>query len=183
MTMYQGRQSVPSKQWKIWPWVTTVMIIVGICGVCALAAVFKLDEMTSSTGVEPSATMGQQVRDGDLLFVVEKVDCSAVTVGAVPVVRKAQGKFCVVSLSVSNRGDTARTFVSLSQKAFDQRGREYSADDAAGLLVMPQSWVSQINPGSKMSGVLVFDVPGDVELVSVVLHDGTFSSGVKVMIG
>jgi hypothetical protein len=184
MTMYQGRSQV--KKRKLWPIVVAlgVLAVCGVCGVGVVTGIVKGGDLTSSTtAVGSSATVGQPVSDGGMRFVVEKVDCSATQLGPQLVARKAQGKFCVVSLAVTNTGKSAATFPSSAQRATDAAGAEYSPDDAAALLVTPEAWMAQINPGSTMRGVLVFDVPAPTMLTQVVLHDGMFSGGVRVNIG
>jgi len=64
MTVYRGKQAI-SREWKIWPWVTIVLVVIGICGACwGLVAAFGLlksgDELVSSTvPVDSSASVGQ----------------------------------------------------------------------------------------------------------------------------
>jgi hypothetical protein len=186
MTMYEGRQHKPKKS-KTWPIVAAVLGVFAICGACALAGtlgLFKLGNDVTSTAVavDSSAGVGQSVEDGGLRFIVEKVDCSALSLGSEPITRRAQGRFCVVTLTATNLGSTAAMFVSSYQKGLDSSGREYSTDDAAALLVTPDAWLSQINPASTMRGCIVFDVPKDVQLVSLVLHGGWPTAGINIKI-
>lgn len=173
----------PSKR-KTWPIVLVGALFVAICGLCSLLSIIGLlgAPKSSGTSSQSSSGIGDSVSDGGLSFTVEKIDCSSSSVGKDPLSKKAQGKFCVVSLVVTNTGNSAQNFVSSNQKALDAGGREYSSDSAAALLLDSGAWVSQINPGSTMRGSIVFDVPAGVQLTTLVLRDGMFSSGVRVKV-
>lgn len=180
MTMYPpGYQAAPARRRKLWPFFVIAAVLV-LCGGCLIAGGINLAAMgRHSTTVTP---VGGSAADGGLTFHVEQMDCSSTSVGTGPVTRRAQGRFCVVQLSVGNRGSSARTFLATLQRALDAQGREYSPDDVAGLLVTPDAWVNQVNPGVTLRGAIVFDVPAGVELTHVVLHGGAFSRGVKVTV-
>jgi hypothetical protein len=42
---------------------------------------------------------------------------------------------------------------------------------------------THLNPGQRLEGTLVYDVPDPVTLARVELHDGPFSGGVSVELG
>ncbi len=130
----------------------------------------------------PAAGLGSPVRDGKFEFVVSKVDCGKSSVGTGGLEKKAQGQFCLVSLTVKNVGDKSQYLDGGSQMAMDAQGRQFSADAAAGIYLGDQgnTFLNQINPGNKVDGQLVFDVPKDVKLVKLQLHDSPFSGGVPV---
>jgi len=130
----------------------------------------------------PAAGLGSPVRDGKFEFVVSKVDCGKSSVGTGGLVKKAQGQFCLVSLTVTNVGDKSQYLDGSSQMALDAQGRQFSADAAAGVYLGDQgnTFLNQINPGNKVDGQLVFDVPKEVRLVKLQLHDSPFSAGVSV---
>ncbi|HEY8504926.1 MAG TPA: DUF4352 domain-containing protein, partial [Gemmataceae bacterium] len=88
--------------------------------------------------------------------------------------------FCLVTVDVTNHGDEPRTLEPFSQKAFDARGREYSADDEAWLALEDSPLLEEINPGNRVRGVIVFDVPRGTQLTRLELHDSPFSGGVTV---
>ena len=57
---------------------------------------------TTAAKTEPG--IGDAVRDGKFEFVVTKVDCSKSKVGSQYLNKKAQGKFCMISVNVKNIG-------------------------------------------------------------------------------
>jgi hypothetical protein len=69
------------------------------------------------------------------------------------------------------------------QTLFDAQGREFTTDTAAtAIMKVPdsESFLTTINPGNSVNGVLVFDVPEGVAPTYIELHDSMFSSGVLV---
>lgn len=128
--------------------------------------------------------MNQPVRDGKFEFVVSGMDCTKTKVGDQYLNKTAQGKFCIVALSVKNVGDQAQTFSDFDQKAKDAQGRTLDADSTAGIyLKESNSWLNKINPGNQVKGSIVFDVPKDGTLTELTLHDSAFSGGVAVKLG
>jgi hypothetical protein len=126
--------------------------------------------------------LGDKVRDGKFEFTVTKMDCSKSNVGGEYLNKKAQGKFCQISLTVKNIGDEAQTFSGSSQKALDAKGTEYSNDGEAELYANRDNstFLNEINPGNQTKGNLIFDVSKATKLTSLELHDSPFSGGVKV---
>jgi hypothetical protein len=126
--------------------------------------------------------VGDPVRDGKFEFTVTKVDCSRSKVGNEYLNKKAQGKFCQISLTVKNIGDEAQTFDGSSQKAMDAKGTEFSNDGAAEMYANQDNstFLNEINPGNQTKGKVIFDVPRSTTLTSLELHDSPFSGGVTV---
>ena len=131
---------------------------------------------------EAKPGIGDKVRDGKFEFVVTKIDCSKSKVGSQYLNKKAQGKFCLVNVSVKNIGKEAQLFHGSSQKATDAKGTEYSNDGAAELYANDDNatFLNEINPGNSAKGRLIFDVPKSVKLTALELHDSPFSGGVEV---
>ncbi|MFI7598997.1 DUF4352 domain-containing protein [Actinoplanes sp. NPDC049681] len=137
---------------------------------------------------EPVATrdsgpgLGDPVRDGKFEFTVTKLDCSKTKVGSEFLNEKAQGKFCIISVTVKNIGKEAQTFDGSSQKAYDAEGTEFSNDTGAEIYANEGSptFLQEINPGNQVKGKLIFDVPKSTTLTALELHDSVFSGGVKV---
>lgn len=141
---------------------------------------------TSATPPPPAAArLGSPVRDGKFEFVVSKVDCGKSTLGSGGLTKKAQGQFCLVALTVTNVGNESQYLDASSQKAMDAQGRQFSPDTAAAIYLGDQgnTFLNQINPGNKVDGQLVFDVPKDVKITKLQLHDSPFSGGVSVALG
>jgi hypothetical protein len=128
---------------------------------------------------------GEAVRDGKFEFAVTRVDCSRTTVVLERLKTTADGKFCVVGLTVRNVGDGAKYFVGQAQKAYDAAGAEYGSDELAGLYANRgvEAFVRRIGPGETATGKLVFDVPKKAALVALELHDSPLSGGVRVPLG
>ena len=130
------------------------------------------------------AGLGDPVRDGQFQFVVRSVDCGARSVGQGFGRQQALGQFCLVALQVENTGSEGRTFGGGQQHLFDLAGRRHDPDLAAtarhggGRLLS-----THLNPGQRLSGTLVYDVPERVEPARVELHDAPFSRGASVMLG
>jgi hypothetical protein len=55
-------------------------------------------------------------------------------------------------------------------------------DAATGETPMHESstFLEQINPGNTVKGKLVFDVPKETKLASIVLHESEFTAGVRI---
>ncbi len=145
---------------------------------------------TATTRPTPKAVpagpgLGDAVRDGKLEFVVSRVDCSRVTIGIEHLKRTASGKFCVVSMSVRNIGDGAKYFVGHSQKAYDAAGAEYGSDELAGVYANrgTEAFLRKLDPGERVAGKVVFDVPKTTRLTTLKLHDSPLSRGVAVTLG
>jgi hypothetical protein len=146
------------------------------------------DGGSSSTGGGPSEKavgLNQAVQDGKFEFTVTGVDCSKNTLGADPVSTQAAGVFCLVNVSVANIGNEAQTLDSTSQYGYDAAGKKYSTDTEAAFYLQNagDTLFEQLNPGTSVDGVLVFDVPAGTQLTTLELHDSMFSGGVTVNLG
>jgi len=131
-----------------------------------------------------AAGIGVPVRDGKFEFTVTKVEVGPARIGNQYLGKDAQGQFILVHLTIGNIGDVAQIFSDSGQKLFDAQGREFSADTAAAIyLDDSQSFLNEINPGNQVNGIVVFDVPKDVQPTSIELHDSIFSGGVTVSLG
>ncbi|MFI5889938.1 DUF4352 domain-containing protein [Actinoplanes sp. NPDC051513] len=136
-------------------------------------------------GSKPPPGVGDAVRDGKFEFVVSRVDCSQTSVGLEHFKRTANGKYCVVSLSVRNIADGSQFFLGAAQKAFDATGASYGNDEIAGVYANhdTETFLRKVDPGRRVDGRLVFDVPKAAKLTSLELHDSLLSGGVKVTLG
>jgi hypothetical protein len=124
------------------------------------------------------------VRDGQFEFTVTKVQKGVKTVGDEYFNEKAQGQFVLVSVTVSNIGDSPQTLSDSSQKVRDAKGREFSTDTGAAIYLKDNKvFFEEINPGNSVKGTLVFDMPKGTAPASIELHDSPFSGGVTVQLG
>jgi Domain of unknown function (DUF4352) len=128
------------------------------------------------------AGIGAEVRDGKFAFTVTKVKPGVRTLGSGPLASKPQGQYVLIYVTVRNIGKEPQAFSDTVQKLVDSSGREYSAASGDAAVSMGDSNVlfNEINPGNKVKGILVYDVPKGTRLKSLELHDSAFSDGVKV---
>lgn len=131
---------------------------------------------------ESAGVIGEPVRDGQFEFTVTDIETGIDSVGDGFSSEQPQGQFVIVDVSVHNIGDDAQTFTSGAQNLIDSQEREFDAASATAVMALPDSeaFLEEINPGNAVDGQLLFDVPDDVELTSIELHDSPFSGGVVV---
>ncbi|TKK87525.1 DUF4352 domain-containing protein [Herbidospora galbida] len=129
-----------------------------------------------------TAGIGDTVRDGDFAFKVTKVEKGLAQVGEGFLVSEAQGQYVLIHVTVKNIGTESQMFSDSSQKLVDKKGRQFDADSGAAALGLKNSnsFLNSINPGNSVKGILLFDVPRNITLKSVELHDSIFSDGVEV---
>ena len=130
----------------------------------------------------PVNGIGREYRDGKFAFTVTKIKKGVHRVGDQYLGQTAQGQFVLVSVTVQNIGNEARTFDNSSQKLTDSQGRDFDADGQATIAMGEESnaFLKDINPGNGVKGILIFDVPQGVKLKSLELHDSPFSGGVTI---
>ncbi len=135
----------------------------------------------SGSGAAPASGLNQAVRDGKFEFTVKKVKCGVKSVGGDFLETKAQGQFCLVTMKIKNIGTEAQTFDASSQEA--KNGEvTYKADGTASLYANedPNTFLNEINPGNSVTAIVVFDIPKNGKLQTLVLHDSPFSGGVEI---
>ena len=129
--------------------------------------------------------IGDPVRDGNFEFVVSGAECGVQEVeGTLDYQRAtARGQFCLVSISVTNIGDEPQLWFDGAQEGLTDTGATVETDGQASDYAsdVGATGFEDINPGLSIEGiVLAFDIAPDQTLEAVVLHDSTFSRGVKV---
>jgi hypothetical protein len=143
----------------------------------------NLGQADRGGGREPAGP-GDPVGDGQFEFVVRSVDCGARSVGEGFGRHTALGQFCLVSFRVENTGTEGRTFGGGQQYLFDREGNRHDPDLAATAGHGGQRlWSTHLNPGQRLAGTLIYDVPDRVGLARVELHDAPFSGGASVVLG
>ncbi|GAA3756761.1 DUF4352 domain-containing protein [Salinactinospora qingdaonensis] len=121
---------------------------------------------------EAAAGIGDTVESGAFAFTVTEVETGVQEVGDNPYLSETpQGQYVIVHVTVENIGDEAGTFDSSSQTLLDGEGKEYSTDTSAELALDSDSFLNEINPGNKVEGKLVYDVPAGVEPTEIELRD------------
>jgi hypothetical protein len=154
-------------------------------GAAALLVLLSVASNSRENGGDVGpAGLGDPVRDGQFEFVVRSVDCGARSVGEGIGRRPALEQFCLVALEVENTGREGRTFGGGQQYLFDDDGKRHDPDlDATVRLGDGHLLSTHLNPGQRLAGTLVYDVPDPVALARVELHDGPFSGGTSVTLG
>ena len=137
---------------------------------------------TTATASAGQAGIGTEVQDGAFAFTVTKVDTGLRALGQGVLRSEAQGSYVLVHVTVRNVGTESQLFTDSNQTLLDAQGREFTADTSAAMMNVPdsESFLTDINPGNSVDGVLVFDVPEGVAPASIELQDSMFSSGVLV---
>jgi hypothetical protein len=180
----------PPKKKKKWPWIVGGILLVMILGCVGVVAalgtaanevVETLDENAAGKNAV-AGEMNQPARDGKFEFTVTKLDCGKPSVGESVLAKKAQGEYCIISVTVKNIGTEAQSFDGSSQKAYDATGTQFSNDTAAELALSgdANTFLEQINPGNQVKGELVYDVPKGTKITAIELHDSFLSAGVKI---
>ncbi|GGO70842.1 hypothetical protein GCM10012289_35180 [Nonomuraea cavernae] len=78
--------------------------------------------------------------------------------------------FLLVHVTVKNIGDEAQAFTSSTQKLY-AKGKEFEADSGATIyLESSKSPYEKINPGNKVNGIVLFDIPKSVKPETIELH-------------
>ena len=178
-----GRQQLPG--WTSPPrkrrrWGRRLLVAVGV--LLALSVASNLEE--DRPGASGPAGLGDPARDGQFEFVVRSVDCGARSVGEGIGRKQALGQFCLVALRVENSGTEGRTFGGGHQYLFDDAGKRHDPDlDATVRHGDGHLWSTHLNPGQRLEGTLVYDVPDPVTMARVELHDAPFSGGASVELG
>ena len=129
------------------------------------------------------ASIGDEVVDGDLLFRVTELECGDKTLGSGSFASEAQGQYCLLEVEVENIGDEPANLTASEQYLHDSSGRKFEADVTAGSYMADDRldlFYESINPGNKVTGTIVFDVPADADIEKVELHSTYLSRGAEV---
>jgi hypothetical protein len=141
------------------------------------------DRQAGRAGAAATPGIRQSARDGQFEFVVRSVRCGLRRVGPELARRTPQGRFCLVAVSVTNVGTEARHFTADAQRLFGADGRRHSVDAAATAVAGGLGLLHVlVNPGNRVQGTLVYDVPPRMRPARMELHDSPFSRGVTVEI-
>lgn len=105
--------------------------------------------------------IGQDIKVGDVVFKVHETKTASNVGGEFG--QKAQGKYLIVDVSVTNKGDKAITTDATFFK-LKADGKEYEADSVATTYANENTdfFLSQVNPDIENRGKVVFDVSENV---------------------
>ncbi|MCT9932486.1 DUF4352 domain-containing protein [Planotetraspora sp. A-T 1434] len=157
-----------------------LLLLFGGCAVLVAVGASTSSSAGGNADTKAIADRGSIVRDGKFEFSVKEA-VRAESIGSGLTEQKPQGEYILVTITVTNIGDEAQHFAGSAQKLIDAAGREYEADTGAAIwLKDSKSLYEQINPGLKVDGTVVFDVPKGLNPVAIELHDSMFSGGVRI---
>jgi phosphotransferase system IIB component len=182
MTERPRRKGLPG-----WAWVGIVVALVTLfCGgmVVAFANGGEEKDAFSETFVSdpPSASegpavvrLGKTFRSGNFQYTIHNVKTGLNGVGDDYNVRKAQGSYTRLEITVKNVGQIPAYFDSDSRiKVEDATGSRFSADTTAAIYGNPDEdgWFTEINPGNAIKAYAFFDLPKGVIADRAVVSPG-----------
>ncbi|HEX7745823.1 MAG TPA: DUF4352 domain-containing protein [Micromonosporaceae bacterium] len=126
--------------------------------------------------------INEAARDGHLEFRVTGVECGVPRVGDQIVNEVATGQFCLVQVTVRNRGDRPLTVDDSLQRAYGSGDRQFALDQTAAMIANAAQplFLAPINPGNQVDMILVYDIPTDARLLRLHLRATADSRGVLV---
>lgn len=129
-----------------------------------------------------TVSIGEPGRDGAFEFTVSKIDCGVSQIGDSFINQTAVGQFCIAELTIHNVGNRPATFADALQRGYGPDGDRYAPDSAAGILANSQQQLfqNQINPGNRVTGVVVYDIPPDSHIAELELHESEDTPGLRV---
>jgi len=147
-----------------------------------------------ATGTDVNSTAGegrpgQEMRSGPFGFTVTQVECVGQQVGTPPSTRVAQGRFCLLYLTLRNTGDRPELFSGTSQFVVDSSAKRYNPGVMeSGPLPPPlvlgagvrEITSVRVNPGGEVRGVLIFDMPSTAKPAEFEFHSAPRTIGVQV---
>jgi Domain of unknown function (DUF4352) len=145
------------------------------------------DSSSSAQAAAPATPgLNQAARDGKFQFTVTSFSCgqSQLSNDNEFETATAQGQFCVLNLEIKNIGSEAQQLDNSAQYVYTSDGKQlsYASDGttAANSSGSQCNLLPTINPGNSLSCNVAFDAPKGVTPAYAVLHDSSFSGGVKV---
>ncbi|WP_209371876.1 DUF4352 domain-containing protein [Brevibacterium renqingii] len=187
------------KRW--WFWLIVIIVVIAFFGVVSGGgdeASTDSAESNSAGGQQPEGSAEEENADkpaeeaehgiGDTVaadgweITVDSVEDGVSKVGDEYLGAQAQGQFVQVAMSVKNTGSDPNYFFEDDIKLGDDEGNTYSADSEAGIYAAEDNilFLEEINPGNTAEGVLVFDVPEDVDPNRLTFAGGLFSDPVEI---
>jgi hypothetical protein len=128
------------------------------------------------------AVLNRTGADGAFIVTVAGVKCGIAAVGPADLLQRANGRFCLVSVSVENAGREPRLLDGSAQRAVDAHGKNYAVDDRAAAFLNAQTptLLDEVAAGATVRGVLPFDVPAGTRLNALLVHESGTSKGAKI---
>lgn len=142
------------------------------------------DSAAEKPAKKAQAGIGDNAVDADLQFTVTKIKTGVTQIGDPDFGAEADGEFTIVNMTIENVGAEPAYFDESEQYAFNAEGAKFSADGEASIyLDDSNSFFEEINPGNKVKGKIVFDMPEGVDAKTLELHGGMFTEGVTINLG
>ncbi|WP_322749106.1 MULTISPECIES: serine/threonine-protein kinase [unclassified Frankia] len=139
---------------------------------------------SASPSQSPSAKagIGVPVRDGQLEFTVTSVQCGVDQLKVTLITRHPDGQYCLVALTAHNVGSSTRNLSLAPQRLVDSAGADHDSSQLLSRAAFSEGIWGNLSEGDTASGTLVFDIPRDVTVDHLELHDGPFSDGATVLL-
>lgn len=130
--------------------------------------------------------VGDKVTIEQLQYLVHGMKCGITQVGPKDFGATAQGQYCRVDVSVTNRGGDPQTWdASYNVTAQDAKGREFRADGTAAIFgnVSGRSgFLDQINPGNTTRGYVFFDLPKGEKITTIKVSSGWLGEDARIQL-
>lgn len=119
--------------------------------------------------------------DGGVRFTVTGFECGVKRIGDWPIVKDAEGEFCLVEVRVENLGTGSTRIYQGSQRLRDTDGNDHKADDWSWLYnAETRPLYGEIRAGKPVTGTLVFDVPKGLRFDVLVVKQQPLSDGTVI---
>ncbi|UQU65743.1 DUF4352 domain-containing protein [Couchioplanes caeruleus] len=187
------RQHLATRTDDWWPWLVVVFAVLLTAGCVTLVAAIgaAADQLSAGLGGTTrqaaradavAGRMNEEVADGRFEFAVTGMRCGVRQVGTRRLGQKARGRFCLVTVTVKNIGRRARTLDAGAQTGYAADGRAFPSEAGAAMYAAGpgRTVLERIDPGVRVRGTLVFDVPRGTRLASVVLRGSALTRGVRI---
>lgn len=135
------------------------------------------EDATEEEAEESLPGVGDTVVVDGFEITVTSVEGGVASVGNEYLSEDAQGEFTLVSVEVTNTGNSAETVLSSSFTVLDADAREFDASSTASIYLGDEGFAfEQINPGNTASGILAFDLPAGTDAQTLEFAPGFFGT-------
>ena len=87
---------------------------------------------------------------------------------------------CLIYMNVTNDKGSMQTYFASNQYAYEHNGRKFSSDSNVATFLTGANSYLDVNPGITIQVIVPFQIPGNVSLFYLTLHDSAFSKEVTV---
>ncbi|MGV8169495.1 MAG: DUF4352 domain-containing protein [Candidatus Nanoarchaeia archaeon] len=153
---------------------------IGKCGVeCTSTSSCETGEICSKiTHKCEGYSLNQEVKAGTLTWKITGSSTSEV-IGGDYFNSIADGIYLILSVEVTNTGNSAQYVSGTYVKLVDEKNREFSADSGASFYLGGDGiFYDQINPGITKKGYIVYDVPEDMHVAGLLISNNELESQV-----